>query len=287
MTGYGLAVGDYQNKKISVEIRSLNGKSTDVRMKVPSNYRDRELVLRRAVIAGALRGKLEMVVTIDSEDGHDEYGLNIPLFKKYHKEISSLSDELNLDQSAILTSILRIQNVIKAQDDSLDDEEWTLVQDLTKKAIDDLNNFRNVEGEAMKTDLLERVANIVTNLKGVSKYERNRLERLKSRLQQNINEHLGSEKLDRNRLEQEMIYYIEKLDINEEKVRLQQHCDYFTEALIIAEPEKGRRLNFISQEIGREINTLGAKAQDSEIQQLVVSMKDELEKIKEQVANVV
>ncbi len=286
MTGYGQASGYYNEKKITVEIKSLNGKTTDVRMRLPSNYADKEVTIRKIVTAQSLRGKMELNISASSEAGDEEYGLNIPLVNKYLKELSPLLED-NADKSQLIASILRIPNVIKAQEGSLSDEEWALVAGLCEKAAIAMNDFRAEEGKAMFEDFTNNVKTIEELLINIGPYESNRIDRIKAKLETNLLEKKMKDAIDQNRYEQEIIFYLEKLDINEEKVRLTQHCKFFMEQLKSSDIQKGKKLGFIAQEMGREINTLGAKAQDSSIQQLVVKMKDELEKIKEQVANIV
>lgn len=287
MTGFGQASDHYGQKKITVEVKSLNGRSSDVRMRIPSYYGDRELFLRKKVLEKAIRGKLEFSITTESESGDDGFGLNIPLMNKYIAELKKIKDAHNIDNTDILQSVLRIPNVVQGQVGELDDDEWNKVLELTDKALIALEKYRAEEGKAMYIDFTANVATIESQLKEVELYEDHRIEKIKNKLNTSVLDQLHKDVVDQNRLEQEIVFYIEKLDINEEKVRLAQHCKFFREQLDLNNPEKGKKLGFISQEMGREINTLGAKAQDSSIQQLVVGMKDELEKIKEQVANIV
>lgn len=285
MTGYGRVTKTFKDKTITAELRSLNSKFTDIRFKIPSNYREKEHFLRKMVTDRAMRGKLDMMFEIKSLQGDDEYGLNIPLFKKYYKELSALSEELDIPKGDILQSILRIQNVVGNAEENIDPEEWEFVRSTIEETISAFEQFRVAEGSAMEDDLRTRIDNIQTTLVKINPFEEGRVTRLRNRLKQNLEEFLGKDNVDENRFEQEVLFYLEKIDINEEKVRLEQHCKYFLEQLDLKAPLKGRKLSFISQEMGREINTLGAKAYSSDIQRFVVSMKDELEKIKEQVAN--
>jgi len=287
MTGFGQATGSYKNKKITIELRSLNGKTSDLRIKIPANYKEKEIQLRSTILKNALRGKLEGTISIDSEEGDDEFGLNIPLFKKYYAELKSLQSELDLDNGDFLSSILRIQNVIKPMNSTLDEEEGEMIISLAAEAVKALNKFRVEEARAMNIDLNNQINSIEDRLINIVPFEEERIKNIRDRMNKNLEEFMGSQKVDQNRFEQEVLFYLEKLDINEEKVRLSQHCKFFNEVLSSEEPMKGKKLGFIAQEMGREINTLGAKAQQSNIQQLVVGMKDELEKIKEQVANIV
>lgn len=286
MTGYGRAEGSFNNKKIQVEIKSLNGKTTDVRFKTPAYFKEKELFIRNIIIDHAKRGKVDFSITVDSDDGEEEYGLNMPLVKKYIENLTSLQKEYNLSNHDWISSIFRIPNVIQQHQTEMSDEEWERIKEIVTEALDNLKTFRSQEGVAMHADLSERVASIQDLLNRVKKYEDQRIIAVRERLKRNLEEFVGKENVDKNRYEQEVIFYMEKLDINEEKVRLTQHCEFFLKQLNSEEETSGRKLSFIAQEMGREINTLGSKAQHSSIQQLVVNMKDDLEKIKEQLANI-
>lgn len=287
MTGYGRSTKNYQDKIIAIEIRALNSKHTDVRFKIPQNYREREVQFRKIVLDKAERGKMDLLIEVKSENGDDEYGLNRKLFMRYHRELKQLTEELDLPQNDIVQAIMRIPNVVSAAHESITSEEWAIVEDALNDALDKFTAFRHTEGQAMETDLSLRVNNIADLLQQLHPYEKERVVRLRQRLKQSLEEHLNKDKIDENRFEQEVLFYLEKMDVTEEKVRLEQHCKYFLEVLQKKNTQKGRKLSFISQEMGREINTLGAKAYSSEIQRIVVQMKDELEKVKEQVANCV
>ncbi len=285
MTGYGRVSHTFGDKAIKVEIRSLNSKYTDVRIKLPQNYKEKEPDLRRLIAERVDRGKVDLNIEASSPQGGDEYGLNEALFRKYHRELSKLTAELNIPSGDMLQAILRLPNVVASAADSIDEKEWQAVLDALNKAIDNFENYRRAEGSAMEEDMRLRVNNITGYLNQLNPHEEERITRLRQRMHQNLEEYLGKDKVDENRFEQEILFYLEKIDITEEKVRLEQHCKYFLEVISKPQPQKGRKLSFISQEMGREINTMGAKAYSSEIQRLVVGMKDELEKIKEQVAN--
>lgn len=287
MTGFGQHSGKINDKKFTIEIRSLNGKTSDIRLKAPPVLKEKELLLRKQISKGAIRGKLDATISIESEQGDAEFDLNLPLVKKYSQDLLVLQDQLRLNQSDILQSVMRIPNVISMNQNALPDEEWGIIESITAEALIKLNNFREVEGNSIAIDFEERVVNIQKALADVAPFEKDRIEKLKERMNSKLEDFIQTDQVDRNRFEQEVIYYIEKLDINEEKVRLAQHCIHFLEELKSTKKEKGKKLGFIGQEMGREINTMGAKAQHSSIQKLVVSMKDELEKIKEQVLNVV
>ncbi len=285
MTGYGRVSTSFKEKTISIEIRSLNSKYTDIRLKTPQNYKEKETYFRKTLTERLQRGKIEMVLEIKSLQGDEGYGLNAPLFKKYYKELKALNSELGISNGDLVPSILRLPNVVASAEEDIDENEWSTVQDVLKSTLDKFDSFRKEEGNAMENDLVKRVSNISKLLKDIDPHEKERTDNLRQRLHQKLEEHLGKDKIDENRFEQEILFYLEKFDITEEKVRLAQHCKYFKEEIDKQVMIKGRKLSFISQEIGREINTLGAKAYSSTIQRLVVEMKDELEKIKEQVAN--
>jgi len=286
MTGFGHSKTEYNGKVIRVEIKSLNARSTEIRCKLPNSYRDREMDLRKRVIDALQRGKLDLTITVDGFSDEENAFINADAFRKYFRELNMLREELNITEGDILQSVLRIPNVIGQNEDMADEEEWKLVEKTVDLAITSIKKFRADEGLVLKADLIERIKAIEQNLKSIEPYEIARLDRIKERLKKNMDEFVVKQQVDQNRYEQEILYYIEKLDINEEKVRLGQHCIYFMEELDHIEDQKGRKLSFIAQEIGREINTIGAKAQDSDIQQFVVMMKDELEKLKEQLANI-
>jgi uncharacterized protein (TIGR00255 family) len=288
MTGYGRATGNYGEKTITVEIRSLNSKFMDLRLKIPQNYKDRETDLRKIITDKLERGKIDMLIETSSATGDEEFALNVPLFKMYYKELNALSDELGMDKEGILPSIMRLPNIVAPADRNLNEEEWKTLEKILLEAIQKIIDFRGDEGNAMAAELSNRVTSIVEKLAAVPPFEEDRMVKLRQRLWQNLEDYVGRDNIDENRFEQELMFYLEKMDITEEKVRLEQHCQYFLSELKTPNvSQKGRKLSFISQEMGREINTLGAKAYSSDIQKIVVEMKDELEKIKEQIANIV
>jgi uncharacterized protein (TIGR00255 family) len=234
------------------------------------------------------RGKIDLLVDVESLTGEEGFALNVPLFKVYYRELSKLSDELSMPKGDIMNAILRLPNVVASSEGAISEKEWEAVMACMSEALEKFNQFRRAEGAAMAEDLRFRIAEIRRALDEVPPFEEDRITRMRQRMWQNLEEFMGKENVDENRYEQEVLFYLEKIDITEEKVRLEQHCIFFMEQLANGdETQKGRQLSFISQEIGREINTLGAKAYSSDIQRLVVKMKDELEKIKELVANVV
>lgn len=285
MTGYGEAKAVHNNKKILVEIRALNGKVSDVRLKLPTQYRDKELLIRNQIIAASHRGKLDVSINIESESGDESYALNASLFKRYYDEITKLEKELGYRSAELTSTIMRLPNVVMNVEEEVDENEWKILQMTIDQALAELEKFRLQEGRALKADMKERIRMILVHLEAVNPHEEDRITRLRNKIQKIVDDNGNGDQIDNVRFEQEILYYLERLDINEEKVRLAQHCQYFTETIENDELVIGRKLNFIAQEIGREINTLGAKAQHSDIQRYVVQMKDELEKLKEQIAN--
>ena len=285
MTGYGRASRSVDEKTITIEVRSLNSKFTDVRFKLPQNFREKELELRKIIISKAQRGKIDVSLDVSSPNGHGEYGLNQSLFKKYYQELADLSNVLEMPDSDMMQAILKLPNVVANEEGDISEEEWQAILDALQEALEKFTSFRVTEGAVMESDCRLRINNILEYLQELEPYEAARIVKLRKKLQQNMEEFVGKDNIDANRFEQEILYYLEKIDVTEEKVRLAQHCQYFLEVLDKKNSQKGRKLNFISQEIGREINTLGSKANSSAIQHCVVKMKDELEKIKEQVAN--
>jgi uncharacterized protein (TIGR00255 family) len=286
MTGYGRTQGSFGEKTITVEVRALNSKVTDVKLRLPGDYREKELELRKLVTDNAERGKIDLIIEVQNSDGAANVSLNEPLFRGYHRELSRLTRELGIPTEDMLTALLRIPNVVATPSGEMDEDEWAVVCKVLETALGQLKAFRRQEGVVLEADLRQRIANILSLLVEVTPFETERFARMRERMRNNFDELLGKDNLDQNRFEQEVLFYLEKMDMSEEKSRLEQHCKYFLEQMGKKEDAIGRTLNFISQEIGREINTLGAKAYDSDIQRVVVQMKDELEKVKEQLANV-
>ena len=288
MTGFGKAQATYQNKNIIVEVRSLNSqKGIDLSLKFTSQFREQEYALRNLITEKLQRGKIDVYITIEKEDHTPEVLLNKRIIKAYYQELKQIADELGAPHDNILATILQLPEVAASSSEESDENEWKTIEVAILKAIVDLNNFRADEGKILAADMLKRIDLIEKYSHEVKAIDKIRISEIKTRLQTNVEAAVGKEKIDPNRLEQELLYYIEKLDITEELTRLKAHCDYVK--TIIAdkkEEQKGRKLNFISQEIGREINTLGSKANYASMQKIVVDMKDELEKIKEQVSNI-
>jgi len=284
MTGFGKASKELGDKTINVEIRSLNSKSMDLSLRLPGQYREFELDLRNELSKLLERGKVDLSIYVESVKEEMPIEINTALAKEYYKKIKALATELNEPVSDMMGQILRMPEVLKAEKREPDENEWKAIKSVILEAVESLNKFRNDEGKTIAKDFNDRLKMMDDSLKKIIELDKNRLTSIKERIRNNLYEVIGSEKVDNNRFEQELIYYIEKLDINEEKVRLKAHVDYFLKTMV--EPSAGRKLNFIGQEIGREINTIGSKANDAGIQKLVVLMKDELEKIKEQTNNV-
>lgn len=284
MTGFGKATLEINDKTINVEIRSLNSKGADINLRLSSGLRNYELELRNELSKLLERGKIDLSIYVESKQTETPVEINMDLAKAYYEQLKKLGKELNEPLDKPLVQILKFPDVLKSERKETDENEWKQIKTCVNEAVTQLNNFRDVEGLSLKKDFDERLAKIENCLDEIKKLDLLRINGIKDRIRNNIEEVIGKSKIDENRFEQELIYYIEKLDINEEKVRLQTHLDYFRETC--KENSPGRKLNFISQEIGREINTIGSKANDAPMQKLVVVMKDELEKIKEQANNV-
>ncbi len=286
MTGFGRSTLELPAKSITVEVKSLNSKQFDANLRLPPLYREKEGELRLLLNSELERGKVELNINIDRNGESGSYQFNRALAKQYFTEMKLLAEELGQDlTSEVIYTLVRMPDVLKAEQEALSVEEWKTVRQAVVNAIRGLNDFRQKEGAALEKDLLERTILIEKLLEDVPPLEGKRIETLRERLKKQLDESAAKGSVDMNRFEQEIVYYIEKLDITEEKVRLKKHCQYFAE--ILAEPgSNGKKLGFISQEMGREINTLGSKANDADIQKIVVLMKDELEKIKEQLFNI-
>ncbi|HLN55323.1 MAG TPA: YicC/YloC family endoribonuclease [Bacteroidales bacterium] len=286
MTGYGKAMAETPQKKITVEIKSLNSKQLDLNTKLPWLYKEKEPEIRNIISQKLDRGKIDFSIYLDVLDDEAATVLNKAAIRSYYNQFTEIASELNISlDDQIFTAIMKLPDVLKTDKPELPDEEWELVRTRINEAVDDLDKYRIEEGNSIMSDLLKCIANILSLLTDVGKFEGGRIQKVREKLMSILEENLGNENIDRNRFEQELILYLEKYDINEEKVRLKTHCDYFTETILTASPN-GKILSFIAQEIGREINTLGSKANDASIQKIVVMMKDELEKIKEQTLNV-
>ncbi|HKC34504.1 MAG TPA: YicC/YloC family endoribonuclease [Chitinophagaceae bacterium] len=286
MTGFGRAEKSVGGKTFLVDIKSLNGKQFELQLKLPAFLKPFEFDIRRILSSKLGRGSVDCTISLKETGSAKPVTINIELAKAYFQPLADLSKELNLDPSNILSTLVKLPEVITPTSETLTDDEWKAFQKVVMLAIDDLNIHRDDEGKSLEKDLLQRVHNILAQLDEVQKLEPQRKQIIRDDITRLMEEFAGKENYDKNRLEQELIYYIEKIDISEEMVRLRNHCDYFRVVLAEAEESKGKKLSFILQEIGREINTTGAKAYDSSIQKCVVMMKDELEKAKEQILNV-
>jgi uncharacterized protein (TIGR00255 family) len=286
MTGFGKSVCELSGKVVTIEIKSLNSKQLDIYTRLPNIYKEKELELRNSLSQKLIRGKVEIGITYENTDISSVTQINIPLVKSYHQQLKELVAELESEnQESLLQTIMRFPDALKMEKDELDEAEWEEVNYKVNEAIDQIISFRKQEGMAIRLDILSRVDTILQQLNKINSFEMERLKRIREKITSSLQNLTDQVKIDENRFEQELIYYLEKLDITEEKVRLRNHCDFFAE---VAEKEtaNGKKLSFIAQEMGREINTLGSKANHADIQRIVVLMKDELEKIKEQLMNV-
>lgn len=286
MTGFGRSENKIGDKTFLIDIKSLNGKQFELQLKLPGFLKPYEFDIRKLISEKLGRGSIDCTISLRETGNAKPVSINTELAKAYFKPLEELSSALKLDPSGILSTLVKLPEVITPTNDTLTDKEWSGLEGAIQAAIDDLNLHRQEEGRFLEKDLIQRIENIVRQQEEVLKLEPTRKQSIKEGLVKMLEDNVGKENYDKNRLEQEIIYYIEKIDISEEQMRLRNHCDYFKSVLNEPEDSKGKKLSFILQEIGREINTTGAKAYDSNIQKCVVLMKDELEKAKEQVLNV-
>jgi uncharacterized protein (TIGR00255 family) len=286
MTGYGRAEQAVKDKIFLIEIRSLNGKQFEVTLKIPQLLKPYEFEIRNMLSANLVRGSIECMITLKQNGAARPVTINTDLVRAYYQPLADLSKELGLDTSAILGTLVKLPEVVTPSTDVLSEEEWTVFQQVLSSAMENINYHRLEEGKVLEEDLLLRINNISELQDKVKNLEPLRKQKIRDNMNKLLEEHAGKDNFDTNRMEQELVYYIEKIDISEEQVRLANHCQYFRDILAEKDDAKGKKLSFVLQEIGREINTTGAKAYDSTIQKLVVLMKDELEKAKEQVLNV-
>lgn len=288
MTGYGKAVATYSGRILTVEIRTLNSKQGDLNIRMPSIYREKEMELRDIIFNMVGRGKVDLTIQRDLSEGEGINQINKGLVRQYYAQIKDLANDMEEsspdDALAYLDLILKLPDALKPMGDELEAGEFDALMDAVQNCIASVNDFRAAEGKKLELVLLESNSIIGNLLSAIEPFEKERLERIRQRITQSLEENEGLN-IDKDRFEQELIYYMEKLDVSEEKVRLKAHCEYFVKTMG-EDGSKGKKLSFIAQEMGREINTLGSKAQHAEIQRIVVNMKDELEKIKEQVLNV-
>jgi uncharacterized protein (TIGR00255 family) len=285
MTGYGNAKGLVGGQGVTVEIRSLNSKFLELNLRMPMQFRDRELELRADLGKQLERGKADLNISVDNNDLAKRSTVNKEIFQAYFEELSALGNEYHLSDVNLMDTILRMPAVLNSDKAESDEGQWNELKKLIQAALEKFNSFRDAEGAVLGKEVSGRVQTILTSIPRLEEHEQLRVEHVRQRIGKALNEMQDQAGIDRNRFEQELIYYIEKLDITEEKVRLKSHCDYFIQTLNSADGN-GKKLGFIAQEIGREINTIGAKANDASMQRIVVEMKDELEKLKEQLANV-
>jgi uncharacterized protein (TIGR00255 family) len=286
MTGFGRAEGTAGDKSYLVEIKSLNGKLYDINLKIPPLIKPYEFDIRNLIQESLIRGTVECLIVVKQNGATKPVVINTDLIKSYYSQIESLATELSIDTNSVLAALLRLPEVVSPSNEVLDKEDWKNLRKVIETALVELNTHRIEEGKSLEKELRLRIKNINHQEDEISKLEPGRRKKMKSNLIEMLEENVGKENYDANRLEQELIYYIEKIDIREEQVRLKNHCEYFISILDSDDEAKGKKLSFVVQEIGREINTTGSKAYDSDIQRCVVLMKDELEKMKQQTFNI-
>ncbi|MCK5730925.1 MAG: YicC family protein [Draconibacterium sp.] len=286
MTGFGKAEFEVNDKKFTIEIKSLNSKQVDINTRTPALYREKDIIIRKILSEKLSRGKIDFNIYVENLGKESNSKINEPILKSYFEHLSKISGDLNVavDQST-LQAAMRLPDILKTEYETLDKSEWNIIFENIQKAISDINSFREQEGKALETDIIGNVNSINNLLKEIEPFEKIRIEAVKLRLIENLENLKFNGKVDENRFEQELIFYLEKLDINEEKVRLTNHCEFFIETANQS-VSSGKKLGFISQELGREINTIGSKANETNIQRIVVQMKDHLERVKEQLLNV-
>lgn len=286
MTGYGKGVAETPQKKITIEIKSLNSKQLDLNAKLPWLYKEKEPEIRNLIGQRLNRGKIDLIVFFDIIEDEGIPVINKAIVRNYYNQMKEIADDLKINiDNQILSTIMKLPDSLKTEKPELKEDEWTLVKEKLTESIDMLDLYRIEEGRSIESDLRKSMSRILDSLEKIETFEAGRIAKVRERLNALLKENNGTENIDKNRFEQELIFYLEKFDINEEKVRLRKHCDYFLEN-IASDAPNGKILSFIAQEIGREINTIGSKANDASIQKLVVMMKDELEKIKEQTNNI-
>ncbi len=286
MTGYGKAEFEAVNKKITIEVKSLNSKQLDINSRIPMLYREKDLEIRREISEKLVRGKIDFSIFLENLGAESNSAINEEIVTNYFIQLSAIQKKLGLPVSErIMSSVMRLPDTVKTVYEELDETEWHKIFARIQEVIVRVDQFRIQEGEALDHDIRSNIKEIQRLFKLIDPFESQRIENIKARILESLNEININGNMDKNRFEQELIYYLEKLDINEEKVRLTNHCEYFLETLDSPETV-GKKLGFIAQEIGREINTIGSKANESHIQRIVVQMKDALEKIKEQLLNV-
>ena len=285
MTGYGKAECELSQKKITIEVKALNSKQLDLNTRIPGIYREKEIEIRREISEQMIRGKVDFSLYTESLGFDSNSVINSSVIKGYYNQLREISNDLGIVvNERTLQAIMQLPDVVKTNREEPDENEWKTILSTIRSAIRSLDNFRIQEGLSLYNDIILNINVITTLLDQVQQYEMERTTKVKERILEGLKDLSSPDGVDHNRLEQEMIFYLERLDLNEEKVRLGNHCTYFLETISLDEPV-GKKLGFIAQEIGREINTLGSKANHTEIQKLVIGMKDALEKIKEQLLN--
>jgi uncharacterized protein (TIGR00255 family) len=286
MTGFGRAELTVGEKTFMVEVKSLNGKQFELQLKLPPFFKPYEFEIRNLLQENLIRGTIDCYVNVKQNGVVKPVVINTDLIKSYFIQLKTLAQELDIDTNAVLSSLLRLPEVVTPANDVLDEEDFKIFSTVLMAAIKEINTHRIEEGKSLEKDLLQRIANIKTEEEKILAFVPARQQKIRDEINTLLVENVGKENIDNNRMEQELIYYMEKIDIHEEQIRLRQHCEYFAEILENNEDGKGKKLSFLLQEIGREINTTGSKAYDAGIQKCVVTMKDELEKAKEQILNV-
>ena len=286
MTGFGRADATINGRQVSVEIKALNGKQFDIITKMPPILRSYELDVRNMLANLLFRGNIDLTIAVRQEGAAKPMVVNTDLALFYYQGMKQIAAKIGLPEDNIISTLMRMPEVVAPEQDMVSENEWQQIRIVVEAAAKQLMEHRRHEGEALGKDISQRITHIEQLLEQVHPLEIERMERIRNKITQWLTDQAGKEKIDANRFEQEMIYYLERMDITEEKTRLKQHCVYFTSATQDNDMAIGRKLNFILQEIGREINTLGSKANHAEIQQVVINMKDELEKVKEQVLNI-
>lgn len=286
MTGFGKSICELPAKRIIIEIKSLNSKQLDINARIPNLYREKDLAIRNSISQKLERGKIDLTFYVESMVPDKIPQVNEEVVSAYHDQLKSVANKLGIGENTdFLRIIMPLPETMKTTHAELDDEEWSVVASGLNEALNNLDSFRIQEGESMLKDVQARTESIRELLEKISPFEKQRTEKIRNRIRENLSEYDSNSAVDENRFEQELIYYLEKLDISEEKVRLSNHIQYFNETMS-EDGAVGKKLGFITQEMGREINTLGSKANDSDIQHIVVKMKDDLEKIKEQILNI-
>lgn len=285
MTGYGKAEIELKGSTYSIEIRTLNSKQMDINIRIPQVFKSKEVEIRNLLGQQLQRGKVDFNMANVSQKSNNNLRLNQAIVKQYYTELTAMAKELGEETDNLLAVITRLPDVFSAEEEEIGDNEWALLKKAIETATAQVNQFRTQEGRILAKEFRQHIEEILHLLQQVPQYEAPRIERIRERIQKSLEENFANVQYDKNRLEQEIIFYIEKLDITEEKIRLKKHCDYFLEVLQ-SEEKVGKKMGFVLQEIGREINTLGSKANDAAMQKLVVHMKDALEKIKEQMLNI-